>query len=201
MILSEFINDIRSWTGITDATVHTDAMVTSWVRMGEERLNVDLRIDAMIDIDTSNVETGRVTVPGDWLMNDFIRNQDGREIKYMSRAEFYEMKQPRGYYTTSGRVMIIGGCDEEDNETVDVELHYFAKVPELGNGASTWLMDDHLGLITSAVLIYAFTHSEEYERASVAEANTSGLIAKLNDEYARRSAKGGTLIRKPSRRL
>lgn len=194
MTLDEFITTIRGWTGYKDPNVHTNALITSWTRMGEERLNLDLRIADMVQIDTANILQNRVATPADWLENDFLREVDGNELVYLPRTRFYAEDSPRNFYTTSGKFLIIGG-DIDQNEGKDVELHYFGQVPVLA-GETNWVVDKHLRLLTSAVMTPASMYIHEAEAAALWETGVAGFIKTLNDQYLASKAKSGTMSRK-----
>jgi hypothetical protein len=191
---SEFVTSIRGWTGYKNPDRLSDSLIMSWVRIGEERLNEDLRIADMVQIDTATIYSNRVTVPNDWIANDFLRFENGAEILFVNRNEFYSLKDSSGKYTVAGRFLIIGG----DNDTVEgltVELHYFGGVPQLMNTA-TWLTSRHVKLITAATMIPASIWLQEPDRAASWELSVSGTVAKLNDNYNTSTAKSGTIIRK-----
>lgn len=195
MTLAEFITTIRGWTGYKDPTVHDDALITSWIRMGEERLNDDLRIDRMVIIDaTGTVASNTMDLPADWLESDFVRFVDGPELVFATRPNFYDKENSTGFYTVSGRTLIFGGT-ESVNEGKEVELHYFQEVPQF-TGPATWVSDHHIRLLTSATMVPASMHLQEPERVQMWEAGTQATIDKLNSNYkTSKVARGGTLVR------
>lgn len=194
MNLNEFITTIRGWTGYNDPAVVSNALITSWVRMGEERLNTDLRIADMVQIDTATIYNRRVVTPTDWIKNDFLRMKDVGIIRYMSRDEFYSKDHPDGHYTTSGKFLIVGGPVDKI-EGRKVELHYFGDVPQLGADPN-WVTQRYVRLLTSSTMIPASMYLREPEQAILWETDLTAAIAKLNDSYQASQASGSKLVAK-----
>lgn len=198
--LSSFIQTIRGFTGIFDIGVHSDALVTSWVRMGEERVSRQLRIADQITISAPLNYTANVAidVPEDWVQNDFVRVVGGKELQFEQRGAFYSRANTNGYYTSSGRKLIIGGPAGVAGQ---IELHYFAVVPELDAEDSSWLANDQSQLLVSATLIPAFMRMQEPDQSMAYETYVGSAIVALNEAYQMNTARGGRIVRARSRRL
>lgn len=199
MNLTQLVNTLRGWIKYSDPDAVSDELITSWVRWGEERINMDLRVGEQIDIDVANVVNARILPPNDWIKNDFMRFVDGTPLRFLGRDDFYSRsnRETTNYYTTSGRFLIIGGEPDTVNGR-NVELHYFARVPPLGNTAN-WLSSEHPSLLTSAALIPAHLFLEAPEMAATMEAGVSSAIIKLNDDY-RSSIASGSILKMPKHR-
>lgn len=197
MNLTQLIAEMRRYTGIYDETVHPDSLITNWIRIGEQRINQDLRIDDMLKIAEMPSQQSNILMdmPTDWLETDFLLKEEGKPYYYLDRFEFYKKGKPDGHFTKSGTAIIIGGKPDSLN-LIDVEMHYFAMVPTLG-ATSTWVTTKHLGLIISASLIPAFVHMEEIDKSAAHEANVAGIISRLNESrMASRTVKGARLVRR-----
>lgn len=192
--IADFCTIIRSWLNRKDLT---DPVLTSIVRMAEERLNEELRIREMVVV-TSGIDSssGVVDLPADWLETELIRHNNGRDLRYIPKTDMFSFASSETYgkYTTSGPKIYIGG----DNIAGDVvELHYIAKVPVL-SASPTWLSIKFPSLYLSAALVMASALGFEDDRAAAWEANTSTKIAKLNEKYVLSKAAGSRLTSKSS---
>lgn len=186
---------VRSNTGYHDPDVYTDAIIMSWALMGEERINRDLRIDDMIQIDLATIYTSRIGVPPDWLATDMLFDDRDREMRYQSRSAFYTANRPRGSFTVVGRTLLIGGKPDEVDGRV-YELHYFGQVPALVDDP-TWLTSKHPRLYLAAVMTAASMHMKDFDLAAVWEAEVSGAITTLNDTRGQNLPRSARLNRKP----
>lgn len=197
MNLQEFIESIRGWTGYHDPAVVPDNLIISWIRMGEERLNVDLRIADMVQIDTATIFSGRVVTPLDWLSNDFLRVYGEGVYHYLPRDQFYRENKPKGKYSTAGKFLLIGG-EPDEIEGRQVELHYFGDVPKL-IGDANWVSSRYLRLLTSVTMVPALTYLKEPDQAAMWELDTASNIDKLNFAYRASIGAGSKLTLKKSK--
>lgn len=192
--ISDFCNTIRSWLNRED---YDDALVTSWVRMAEERLNEKLRIDYMVQIDTAVIAASarQVPLPTDWLSAELIMC-DGVPYRYEPRDPFYGRgaEKSRKMYTISGRYIIFGG-PIDSVAGMDAELHYYGKVPVLGANP-TWLSTNYTELLTMATLSVAYAYGLEEERALQYGAVVNSKIDALNNDHLMTKASGSRLTRK-----
>lgn len=198
MNLTEFLTSLRGWTGFLDTTVFTDALLTNFLRMGEERISREMRCQEMLRIDTATITLGRVTMPPDFRAADFVRIVDGNELIFKPRGEFYALGSGqgsnRGYYTTSGRYLMIGGDPSASNEK-EVELHYFGDVPPL-TGDATWLSTRYPTVLTAATMEWASTRMEDSEQKVNWSDDAGKAIDAVNVEYQRSIGSGSKLIRR-----
>lgn len=200
MTLSEFIALVRDYTGFQDTTVQTNAKITSWVRMAEERTSSELRVADMVQIDTALITTQRVLVPSDWRAADFVRIVDGDTLEFQPRKEFYRLNNATGYFTTSGRYLMVGGPpDTVDGKTV--ELHYFGDVPQLTNDVDindepieSWLAERYHTILLNGTMTFAAPAM--VDNSVDWDAKFTDRVAKVNDEYLRSIGSGSGLARR-----
>lgn len=194
--LTSFINTIRYFTKMTDPDVMTDDTITSFIRMGEERISSELRNADMVQIDTATFgDANRVKLPTDYQSMDFIRWADATSanpLHFQTRDDFYSLPQPDWHYTTSGLYLMVGGGD---NTGRVVELHYFGDVPALQVGSDTWLTRRYPSLLTSATMVAASKGMVDVENAPLWEADCAAAIQRLNDNYKSSIARGSKLRR------
>lgn len=197
MTLTEFLTSLRGFTNFTDPTVQTDNVLTGWLRMGESRVNSELRIADMVQIDTATITTDRVLAPSDFIAADFVIGPDGLPWTYKPRDEYYRIDEGtdrEGFYTTSGNYLIFGG-EPDVVDGKEVELHYFGDIPAL-TGDANWVSNRYSLLLVSATMAVASMGMIEPEQAVVWEAATDKQIKVLNDRYTSSRAAGSKLSRK-----
>lgn len=191
--IAEFIEQIKGWINFD----YSDDLVTSWIRMAEERINTELRVREMIKVDRGLfIQDPTAPLPEDWLEMDLVRRLDRKEpLRYSDRHDFYT-KDTDGYYTIIGDFIVIGG---PFNKGVEVEIYSYRQVPPLGEEA-TWLYKKHPRLYTAAVLTMAVAYGVEDERAPMWEAEVSTRISQLNAAHRLSRASGSRITRRPINR-
>lgn len=193
--LSDFCDTVRAWLNRED---YDDALVTSWVRHAEERLDESLRIDHMIQIDTATVSAAerRVVFPEDYLEADFIRSVSGVPYRYEARDPFYgrAITANTNMYTIVGRFIVFGGPIDETTG-LDVELHYYGRVPRLGDDP-TWLSSQFNELLLFSTIVSASIYGIEDERAMAMAGAVTAKIKSLNERHLLSKASGSRLTRK-----
>jgi hypothetical protein len=197
---SDLKASIAEWANRED---WTDALVTSFVRMAEQKFNAELRIDRMISF-SANVVTQRCsTVPDDWLAMDFVKvaNTNGADgflpIRYLARDEFFNLpdKWAVKYYTIEGRTITFGGTPD-DTEGLEYRIAYFAEVPVLSDDQQSWLYTKYPSLYLHAALMHANLHAVgEEQSAGNMKQLTEDEIQKLNALYLRSKASGSRVNR------
>lgn len=191
MTLNELIAQLRYYLGTYDETVQTDAILTNFVRMGEELISSRLRVADMIQIDTATLTLDRVELPNDWQANDFVRLVDGRELTYKPRGEFYSMQNSTGWYTTSGLFLMVGG-DPGPLNSKQLELHYFGDVPPVGV-EGTWLSTRYSSVLLHAAMYFATGGTTDDERSSKYMDYVEKQTDTLNNNYRRSIGSGSRL--------
>ena len=193
--LSQFITIIRGYTGFQDPDVQSDELITSWVRMMEERASSDLRISHQVQIDTATIYEQRVQLPLDWRSNDFVRIVDGAPLSFKPRKEFYDLTGGTGYFTVSGRFLIIGGTpDAVDGK--EIEMTYFGDVPQLTDevGNVSWLVEKCLTVAVAGTM--SFAADAMVDNSINWEDRFNTRVGKLNSEYLESISKGSGISRR-----
>lgn len=184
---------IRGWLNLGDA-VYPDSVVTSWIRMAEEKLSSELRIADMIQIDTGTLIDQRYQLPPDWREMDFVRHVQGRPLRYTPRDDFYNPDEPyksdqKKCYTIIGRYIVTG---LGDSSGPDVEISYYGDIPPLGD-VNTWLQNRYPTLFTFTTLNIASLYSIDDDRQPTWKAESDSQIASLNSEHRNAKASGSRL--------
>ena len=124
---------IAEWANRQD---WSDTLVTSFVRMAEQKFNAELRVDRMIQFDEALIAARCAPLPDDWLQMDLVKieNANGADgflpIRYKARDEFFNLTDTwaYGYYTIEGRQIFIGG-PPDTSEGQTLKIVYFGEVP------------------------------------------------------------------------
>jgi hypothetical protein len=197
---SDFKTTIAEWANRED---WADALVTSFIRMAEQKFNAELRVDRMINF-SENVVTKRCsTLPDDWLAMDLVKieNANGADgflpIRYKSRDEFFNLTDnwAYGYYTLEGRTIFFGGAPDQ-TEGIEYRIAYFGEVPVLSDTQQSWLYTKYPSLYLHAALMHADLHAVgEEQSAGNMKQLTEDEIQKLNALYLRSKASGSRVTR------
>lgn len=146
--LSDFCNEIRDWIDDTDPT---DAMITTWIRDAEERLNNELRTNEQIVRTYATFDDDCSTLPDDWLEFLYVRYKGGRPFDFITNHDYWQLKTERAYgtsfepntsgevypsigkalYTIIGRTLFVWPPINPDALT-QIETAYYRKVQPLG---------------------------------------------------------------------
>ena len=179
------------------------ALVTSFVRAAEQKLNAELRISRMIET-AQNTATGRcATLPDDWLEMDFVRisNENGADgflpIRYKSRDEFFNLRDnwTYGYYTIEGRTITFGGTPDAVNG-IAYQISYYGEVPVFSDDTDSFIYTKYPNLYLNAALMHAALHAVgEEQSAANFKALTEDQISKLNADHFRSKASGSRVTR------
>jgi hypothetical protein len=197
---SDLKTTIAEWANRQD---WADALVTSFVRMAEQKFNAELRVDRMISF-SANIVTQRCsTVPDDWLAMDLVKvaNTNGADgflpIHYLARDEFFNLpdKWAVKYYTIEGRTIYFGGSPDV-TEGIEYRIAYFAEVPVISDTQQSWLYTKYPSLYLHAALMHADLHAVgEEQSAGNMKQLTEDEIQKLNALYLRSKASGSRVNR------
>jgi hypothetical protein len=201
---SDFKASVAEWANRQD---WSDALVTSFVRMAEQKFNAELRIDRMICTADNTVTQRCATLPDNWLAMDFVQieNANGANgflpIRYKARDEFFNLTDnwAYGYYTIEGRTIFFGGTPDE-TEGVEFKIAYFGEVPIFSDTQDSWLYTKYPSLYLHAALMHANLHAVgEEQNAGNMKQLTEDEIQKLNALYLRSKASGSRVTRSPVR--
>lgn len=201
---SDFKAQILDWINRED---FTDALVTSFIRMGEQKLNQELRVSRMIQTAVNTVTQRCAAVPDDWLAFDLVLLASGnvpggwRPIRYKARDEFFKLpdKWAARHYTIEGRTIFFGGPPDAIEGT-QFQIYYFQEVPVFSDTVDSWIYTKYPSLYLSAALMHAYMHAVgEEQQAALAKQLTEDEITKLNNEFHIQKASGSRLTRTRTR--
>lgn len=187
---------IRGWLNIGD-DVYPNLVVTSWIRMAEERLSKELRCKDQIQIDTGSLIEQRYRLPSDWRQLDFVRVIGGKALRYVPRDDFYNpdlVKDQSNCYTLAGNYIITAG----NPEGLPVEITYYQDLPPLGD-TPTWPLTGYTTLYLISTLHVASMYAIEDERGPMWEDQATNMIGTINTEHARSKASGSRLTQRHRR--
>jgi hypothetical protein len=197
---SDLKTTIAEWANRQD---WADPLVTSFVRMAEQKFNAELRVDRMICYADNTVTQRCATLPDNWVAMDLVKiasfngADNFRPIRYKSRDEFFNLpdKWTRGFYTLEGRVITFGG-PPDDTEGVEFKIAYYGEVPVLSDTQDSWLYTKYPSLYLHAALMHADLHAVgEEQSAGNMKQLTEDEIQKLNALHLRSKASGSRVTR------
>ena len=197
---SDFTTAVAEWANRED---WSPTLVTSFVRMAEQKFNAELRVDRMISYAQNTVTQRCASLPDDWLAMDLVKiqNANGADgflpIRYKSRDEFFNLTDDwsYGYYTFEGRTIYFGGPPDSVNG-VEFTIAYFAEVPVFADDTPSWLYTKYPSLYLHAALMHADLHAVgEEQNAGNMKQLTEDEIQKLNALYLRSKASGSRVTR------
>jgi hypothetical protein len=201
---ADFTAQIAEWTNRQD---WTPALVTSFVRMAESKLNQELRVAQMIQMDDGIITARCAQLPDDWLAMDLVRvaNENGADgfltARYKARDEFFNQRDTHTwmYYTLVGTTMFFGGTPDPVDGT-EYKLAYYGEVPVFSDAQPSWVYTKYPNLYLSAALMHAYLHAVgEEQQAAGAKALAEDMITKLNTAHLGSKA-SGSRVTTPRRR-
>ena len=181
----------------------SDALVTSFVRMAEQKFNAELRVDRMICNAQNTVTQRCATLPDNWLAMDLVQIENPSvpsgfaPIRYIARDEFFKLpdKWACRYYTIEGRSSFFGGTPD-DVEGREFTIAYFGEVPVFSDTQQSWLYTKYPSLYLHAALMHSALHAVgEEQSAGNMKQLTEDEIQKLNALYLRSKASGSRVTR------
>lgn len=202
---------IADWANRAD---WSDALVTSFIRQAEQKLNADLRIDRMIKTTQGLIASCCADLPDDWLEMDLVRLQNGYTptgfipINYIPRDQFFRLptqpyasyapsssRSTTGKYTIEGRTIFIGGPPDEINGRAAL-LNYYAEVPVFSDTQTSWVYTKYPSLYLYASLMHADLHAVgEEDKAIMLNGLVKSMIDTLNADHLRARASGSRVAR------
>lgn len=200
---SDFKASIQDWANRLD---WTDALVTSFVRMAEQKFNAELRVDRMIKFFDALVISRCAPIPDDWL--EFVsdagvkfQNQNGADgylpMRYRPRDQFFNtnVNWTFGYYTIQGRQIYFGGPPDDVNGVI-FKIAYYGEVPVFADTVPSWIYTKYPNMYLFAALMHADLHAVgEEQSAANCKALAEDMIGKLNADHLRSKASGSRLTR------
>lgn len=188
---------IRDWLNL-GSDVYPNSVVTSWIRMCEEKLSKELRCKDMLQIDVGTLIEQRYLLPSDWRGMDFVRVIGGKPLRYAPRDDFYNpdyaSDQPN-VYTMTGNYLITGANTAAGTK---VEISYYQDLPALGD-TPTWPLVKYPTLYLVTSLGLASLYAIEDERGPIWRDQSDSLIGDINIEHQLSKASGSRLTQRHRR--
>lgn len=86
--LTDFYATIRAWV---DDVNPNDALIDSWLRIAEERLNNELRSQPQVVRDQATFDDQCAVLPPDWLEHIYVRVKGGLPFHYVTPDAYWHM--------------------------------------------------------------------------------------------------------------
>jgi hypothetical protein len=197
---ADFKAQIAEWANRED---WSDGLVTSFVRMAEQKFNAELRINRMIEWQSNMVTDRCSNLPDDWLEMKLVKiaNANGADgflpIRYKARDEFFNLtdKWSFGFYTIEGRTLYFGGTPDAING-IQYKIAYYGEVPVFADNQPSWIYTKYPTMYLFAALMHADLHAVgEESKAGDLKRLTEDTIQKLNADDERAKASGSRLTR------
>ena len=191
---ADFKSQIADWANRAD---WSDALVTSFVRQAEQKLNAELRVDRMIQFDEALIRLAlRASCPttGCRWTSSRIANDNGADgflpIRYKARDEFYNLRDnwTYGYYTIEGRQIYVGPAVPTRSTGKRSRSPITAKSPSSPTPRRAGSTRKYPNLYLDAALMHAALHAVSEQSAANFKQLTEDQINKLNAIHLRAKA-------------
>ena len=201
---SNFKAQIAEWANRQD---WSDALVTSFIRMAEQKLNESLRIGLMVKSSAANILDRCATLPCDWLASELVTFQSQNApsgwapIRYKANDEFFNLtdKNAYGYYTVVGRTMTFGGTPDA-LYGLQYTIAYYAELPVFADDCDSWVYTKYPSLYLAAAMIHANLHAVgEEDKAAALATQVDATVNRLNNAWLVAKASGSRVTRTRTR--
>lgn len=182
------------------------SQIPDFIALAEARFNRDLRLNSMLQRDTTVATSDYVSLPSDWLEHVSVTVvNDGtvyRPLTYVSNEEFNRLRLQNltgtfRYYTIQDNNIAL--LPAMSAGSVTLEIFYYGKIPALSaSNASNWLLTraPDLYLYASLSAAEAFLQNDERLQLWVSAAQAAIDSLKAESERAKRSQ---GLLKTPSK--
>jgi hypothetical protein len=107
--VTDFMSTLKEWVDDEDLT---DELLLSWVAMGEERLNNELRILEMIKRSQVTLDDQCIPLPDDFLEILSCRyTNSGLPMRYVSSDEYWRLRTSASFYLSGPQTTAITYLD------------------------------------------------------------------------------------------
>ncbi len=196
--LTDYYATIRSW--VDDANP-PDALIDSWIRIAEERINNELRVNEMIDRDYTTMEDNCVVMPPEWLEVIYVRAKGGTVFRYVTPDSYWQLQAtpqvtlqvqdpnsanpwpPPGskqVYTIIGRTLFVLPNINPDLLT-QIEAGIYRRIQPMGDTVDP-VVAAYPSIMLNCTLAASSTYLIEDERLSTFATLATAGIAKANDQ-------------------
>jgi hypothetical protein len=176
------------------------SVVPTFIALAESQINRDVRHWRMEQRSSGQQSAGDEysQIPADWLetIRFNVTGASYRELKLISRADMADMRQfnhdlagPMESYCHAAQQFQFYPTPDADT---DVELLYYAKVPDLATNTTNWLLTDAPDVYLYGSLIHSAPYLQDDARLAVWAQLYSAAVARLNEvsDKARYSGSG-----------
>ena len=198
---SDFKAQIAEWSNRQD---WSDALVTSFVRMAESKLNQELRVALMIQMDDGIITSRCAQLPDDWLAMDLVRvaNENGADgflpARYKARDEFFnQTRQPHLDVLHPRRHDDVLRRRRPTRSTApNTSSPTTAKSRFSPTRSTSWVYTKYPNLYLSAAMMHAYMHAVgEEQNAANSKQLAEDMIQKLNAAHLGAKASGSRVTR------
>lgn len=195
---AELQTAIANWLNREDLT----AVIPDFITLIEAALNRTLRVNEMIERDTSVVSGGYINMPLDWLETISLITVDSPPVvlEYVAQKAMAEARAtqragvPVVYTITNNKFQLFPAPTDDTS----VEMVYYAKIPALTDeNTSNWLLATHPDIYLFGGLLQAEPYLKNDERLATWASMYKGAVDALT--YASERAKrpeGGIHMRR-----
>jgi hypothetical protein len=107
--VTDFMSTLKEWVDDEDLT---DELLLSWVAMGEERLNNELRVREMVQIRGIMLADQCIPLPDDFLEIISVRyTGSGLPLRYVSSDEYWRLRSSAEFYLSGPQTTAITYLD------------------------------------------------------------------------------------------
>lgn len=200
-VLTDFYATIRAWV---DDVNPSDALIDSWLRIAEERLNNELRSRPQVVRDQATFDDQCAVLPPDWAEHIYVRVKDGLPFRYVTPDAYWtfaakattplQVVDPTNasqslsmcgcggdmVYTTIGDTLFILP-KIDPNALTKIEIGYYRKVIPLEGDTKDPVHTRYPSLLLNATLSAGAPYLIEDERLNTFATLATAGIAKANE--------------------
>jgi hypothetical protein len=195
--LTDYCAVLRDWIDDQDPS---DALVTSWIRDGEQRINDELRSVEQITREKATFDDNCAPLPPDWLECLYVKLVGGNVFRYVTPDAYWQMNANPGgplmvndptsqpaypgpgswmVYTIIGQTLfVLPSIDPE--ALTKIEIGYFRKIMPMEAVADA-LVARYPVIMRSCALTAAAPYLVEDDRLNTWAGLATAGIAKANE--------------------
>ena len=185
-----------------DGDTPFEAELDNLIKMGEARLNRDLRIQRMTKVYVEPLSADEIVLPADYQeLRTVTSSVRPAPLQYVALQELERLRAAKpnrflGAYSISGNTIVFAGADAADGR--EIRITYYAKVPDFKTDDASWLADEYLDLYTYAVLRHTASYLRDDDRVALWQNEyAETLMSVMDDETKRRFAGSPLTVRLP----
>ena len=179
------------------------SVIPTFIQLCEANINRNVRHWKMETRTSGQQSAGDqyMQIPADWIetIRFHVTGSGTSPLDLISRAAMQDKRA--GAEDTSGTPRYYTHADSQfelyptPDATTNVELLYYAKVPDLATNSTNWLLEEAPDVYLYGSLLHSAPYLQEDSRMAVWAQMASASVARLNEasEQARYSGSGLTL--------